>query len=49
MRNNRYTVAKIGEHEGPEETFTSADYMKPWLHFDDTDELESEDEERTEK
>lgn len=44
MRNHRYTVAKVGEHEGPQETSTSADYMKPWLCFDNEDEMDSEDE-----
>ncbi|KYN27495.1 hypothetical protein ALC57_03115, partial [Trachymyrmex cornetzi] len=43
MRNDRYTVEKIGEHEGPQETSTSADHMKPWLYAD-IDELESEEE-----
>lgn len=42
MRNDRYAVTKIGEHEGPQETSTSADFMKPWLNFDDVDEIESE-------
>lgn len=48
MRNDRYLVIKVGEHEGPQETSISADYMKPWLHFDDVDEIESEDKEETE-
>jgi len=42
MRNDRYTVDEIGEHEGPQETSTSADHMKPWLYADV--ELESEEE-----
>lgn len=37
MRNDRYSVMKIGEHEGPAVTTTSADHMKPWL--DNTDEI----------
>lgn len=30
LRNNRYVVRKVGDHEGPLETSTAADYMKPW-------------------
>lgn len=30
LRNNRYLVRKIGKHEGPLQTSTSADHMKPW-------------------
>jgi len=54
MRNDRYTVEKVGEHEGPQVTSTSADYMKPWLCFDDEtetgseNEMESEDEKKIE-
>lgn len=40
LRNDRYIVQKIGEHEGPLKTSTSADHMKPWANFvsDDSDE-----------
>ena len=31
LRNDRYVVRKIGDHEGPTETSTSADYIKPWI------------------
>ncbi|KAI4476537.1 hypothetical protein M0804_013516 [Polistes exclamans] len=31
MRNNRYLVRRVGEHEGPLQTSTAADYMKPWI------------------
>lgn len=31
MGNDRYKVNKIGEHEGPRETTTSADSMKRWV------------------
>lgn len=41
MRNDWYSVAKIGEHEGPMATTTSADHMKPWLA--DTEEVFSDD------
>lgn len=34
-RNDRYGVAKIGEHEGPKITSTSADFMKPWASMED--------------
>lgn len=30
LRNNRYIVEKVGNHEGPNKTSTSADHMKPW-------------------
>jgi hypothetical protein len=30
LRNNRYIVRKVGNHEGPWETSTAADYIKPW-------------------
>lgn len=30
MRNDRYVVSKVGEHEGPKETSSSADNMKIW-------------------
>lgn len=32
LRNNRYVVRKVGECEGPQETSTAADYMKPWVN-----------------
>lgn len=28
--NDRYLVEKVGEHEGPQRTSTSADHMKQW-------------------
>lgn len=33
LRNERYKVEKVGEHEGPRCTSTSADFMKPWQSF----------------
>jgi hypothetical protein len=30
LRNNRYVVRKVGDHEGPWETSTTADYVKLW-------------------
>jgi len=30
LRNNRYIVRKVGDHEGPWETSTAAVYIKPW-------------------
>lgn len=30
LRNNRYLVEKVGEHQGPNSTSTSADNMKQW-------------------
>lgn len=32
LRNDRYIVQKIGEGEGPGETSTAAEYMKPWTN-----------------
>jgi len=30
LRNNRYVVRKVDEHEDPWKTSTAADYVKPW-------------------
>jgi hypothetical protein len=30
LYNNRYIVRKVSDHEGPWETSTAADYIKPW-------------------
>ncbi|KAL0103493.1 hypothetical protein PUN28_017622 [Cardiocondyla obscurior] len=35
LRNERYIVRKVGEHEGPNETSTAVDHMKPWVEDDD--------------
>ncbi|KMQ88410.1 hypothetical protein RF55_12116 [Lasius niger] len=35
LRNNRYLVHKIGEHEGPSQTSTASDFMKPWINSND--------------
>ncbi|KMQ88338.1 hypothetical protein RF55_12197 [Lasius niger] len=42
LRNDRYVVQKIGEHEGPYETSTAAEYIKRWV--DDIDELTTDEE-----
>lgn len=43
LRHDRYAVRKIGEHEGPNETSTSADSMKPWVtNLDDISSSEEE-------
>lgn len=34
LRKDRYLVRKVGEQEGPSQTTTSADYMKPWIEED---------------
>lgn len=44
LRNDRYLVRKIGETEGPRETSTSIDHMKPWKNSS-TDYSPSEDDE----
>jgi len=43
LRNDRYLVRKIGEREGPRQTLTSADSMKPWTHDDDDGISDEED------
>lgn len=48
MRNHRYLVHKVGEHEDPLQTSTAADSMKLWLDEDSDAEL-SEDKEEEEK
>lgn len=47
LRNHRYLLRKIGEDEGPGQTSSSADYMKPWIQDDDY--IISEDEEKNER
>lgn len=38
-------MKKVGEHEGPIKTSTSADYMKPYAsQYDDTDDDDDENE-----
>ena len=46
MRNDRHMVEKLGEHEGPAHTSTTADFMKPWVlnaEDDASDDSETED------
>ncbi|XP_076386026.1 uncharacterized protein LOC143264124 isoform X2 [Megachile rotundata] len=31
LRNDRYVIEKIGEHEGPKQTSTAAENMKSWI------------------
>lgn len=38
LRNHRYTLRKIGEHEGPSQSSSAADFMKPWVNDEDYDE-----------
>nr|XP_046491899.1 uncharacterized protein LOC124223711 [Neodiprion pinetum] len=43
LRNDRYTVQKVGEHEGPNQTSTTADSMKLWgANVEDDDSGSSE-------
>lgn len=42
LRNNRYLVNKMGEHEGPQQTSTAADFMKLWLDEDTPSESDEE-------
>ena len=49
-RNDRYQVSKVGVTEGPKETSSAADYIKPWrgssrASMDDEDSEDSEGEE----
>ncbi|XP_043264236.1 uncharacterized protein LOC122404367 [Colletes gigas] len=32
LRNDRFIVCKVGEHEGPQQTSTLAEHMKPWVN-----------------
>jgi len=34
LRNDRYILRKVGEHEGPYQTSSAADFMKPWIDED---------------
>lgn len=44
LRNDRYNVRTVGEHEGPFQTSSAADYMKPWINDkDDGEFLEVDD------
>lgn len=38
LRNDRYLVQRVGDHEGPRQTSTAADYLKPWSKYAETDE-----------
>lgn len=35
LRNHRYLLRKVGEGEGPIQTSSATDYMKPWIRDDD--------------
>lgn len=39
LRNDRYNVRKVGEHEGPLQMSSAADYMKPWTSGEDSDDV----------
>lgn len=49
LRNHRYLLRKVSESEGPAQTSSAADYMKPWVQDDDYDNVseESENDERS--
>lgn len=52
LRNDRYMVSKVGEHEGPLQTASAADHMKPWVEdegCDDESESENIDESEREE
>lgn len=36
LRNDRYVIQKIGEHEGPQTASTAVDNMKPWINNEDS-------------
>ena len=46
LRNDRYIVRRIDETEGPKQTSTAADSMKPWTSDDGEDQLRSDDEDQ---
>lgn len=39
---DRYNVSKVGNHEGPNATSSSADFMKPWTSSDDSEDESDE-------
>lgn len=43
LRNDRYIVKKVGEHEGPNQTSTTADFMKLWATNDEDEDSGSSD------
>ncbi|EFN62285.1 hypothetical protein EAG_11861 [Camponotus floridanus] len=43
LRNHRYLLRKIGESEGPIQTSSAADYMKPWIQDDDYENISEDD------
>lgn len=49
LRNDRYIVSKVGEHEGPLQTSTAADSMKPWVEGVYDDDEYGSDEDHDEK
>ncbi|XP_076633367.1 uncharacterized protein LOC143347765 [Colletes latitarsis] len=42
LRNQCYLVQKIGEEEGPQQTSTSADFMKLWISSESEESMEEE-------
>jgi hypothetical protein len=42
--NERYKVLKVGTHEGPERSYSCAEFMKPWRSVDQDEVKESGDE-----
>ncbi|CAK9802814.1 Transposon Tf2-6 polyprotein [Anthophora quadrimaculata] len=47
LRNDRYIMVKVGDHEGPQQTSTAAEFIKPWIN-EDSDDLYSNSEEMNE-
>lgn len=48
LRNDRYILRKIGEHEGPSQTSSAADFMKLWVSGEDDVDRDSEGDEEEE-
>lgn len=44
LRNDRYVVRRIGEGEGPKQTTSAVDFMKPWISDDGEDQFRSDNE-----
>ncbi|KZC14257.1 hypothetical protein WN55_06641 [Dufourea novaeangliae] len=42
LRNDRYLVERVGDHDGPRETSTAAEYMKIWVHDFESDQSDEE-------
>ncbi|EZA53838.1 hypothetical protein X777_06695 [Ooceraea biroi] len=47
LRHDRYVVRRIGESEGPKQTSSAVDFMKPWTSDDGEDQFRSDEEDES--